>query len=147
MESPFYPNGITGKNQSFVMYLTPIYDSQTQTYMNIITLSCMPDGPLGSLVKLKSFPKLSIFSTNGNGNGNNNINSTNCAFVLQRYYSSKSTNEYMFADDITAIFSYLTNNGYTIEKSISKMLNESRVVIGSNGTNGNRSMICIASFV
>ena len=53
----------------------------------------------------------------------------------------------MFADDITAIFSYLTSNGYTIEKSISKMMNESRVVIGANGINGNRSMICIASFI
>ena len=95
-----------------------------------------------------SFPKLSIFNSFKNGT------TSDCIFVLQRYlYSSSNLNKnnrcenYMFADDITAIFSYLTSNGYTIEKSISKMMNESRVVIGANGINGNRSMICIASFI
>ena len=143
MESPFYPNGITGNNRSFTLFLTPIYDSLSQTYMNIITLSCMPDGPLRTLVKLMSFPKLSIFNSFKNGSN------SDCIFVLQRYLCSNLNNlnryeNYMFADDITAIFSYLTSNGYTIEKSISKMMNESRVVIGSNS---NRSMICIASFI
>jgi len=139
MESPFYPNGITGNNKSFTLFLTPIYDSLSQTYMNIITLSCMPDGPLRTLVKLMSFPKLSIFN-----NGFKNGSTSDCIFVLQRYALNniKTYENYMFADDITAIFSYLTSNGYTIEKSISKMMNESRVVIGNN----NRSMICIASF-
>jgi hypothetical protein len=104
----------------------------------------MPDGPLRNLVKLMSFPKLSIFNS-GFKNGSN----SDCIFVLQRYLCSNLNNlnryeNYMFADDITAIFSYLTSNGYTIEKSISKMMNESRVVIGSNS---NRSMICIASFI
>ena len=79
MESPFYPNGITGNNKSFTLFLTPIYDSLSQTYMNIITLSCMPDGPLRNLVKLMSFPKLSIFNS-GFKNGSN----SDCIFVLQR---------------------------------------------------------------
>ena len=169
MESPFYPNGITGPNSSFTIFLEPIYDSFSQTYMNIITLSCMPDGPLKSMVKLMSFPKLSPFICYTDGLP------ANCSFVLMRYpvsnhihtnasdnvqifrmdqglYTSsnlKKETSYMFANDITALFSYLLSHGYTIDTSISKLLKNSGInsVPNFSNGNGNRRMICIATFV
>ena len=170
MESPFYPNGITGPNSSFTIFLEPIYDSFSQTYMNIITLSCMPDGPLKSMVKLMSFPKLSPFICYTDGLP------ANCSFVLMRYpvshhnsyvhasdrtgmirmnqtlYTSsnlKKETSYMFADDITALFAYLLSHGYTIDTSISKLLKNSGIngVSNFSNGNGNRRFICIATFL
>ena len=157
MESPFYPSSSSGA--SFTLYLEPILDSYSQTYRQVITLSCMPPGPLASMVKMMSLPKLSPFATN-----NHSFMGTGCSYILFRYpvaasaYNiiTKKGAEYMYSDDIPAVFSYLTNHGYTIDKGVTKMMNGSRVLVGSVGSGGsgsggsasdsNRRLICFASF-
>jgi hypothetical protein len=159
MESPFYPSSSSGA--SFTLYLEPILDSYSQTYRQVITLSCMPPGPLASMVKMMSLPKLSPFATN-----NHSFMGTGCSYILFRYpvtgsgsasgnIITKKGAEYMYSDDIPAVFSYLTNHGYTIDKGVTKMMNGSRVLVGSgasggsgsaSGSDSNRRLICFASF-
>jgi len=142
MESPFYPNGGCSQPSTFVMYLEPVLDSYSQTYMNIITLSCFPCGPLSSLVRRMSFPRLSSFSY-GIGVGGHG---SQCSFVLMRYPVSSVKNDfsYMFSEDIPAVFSYLIANGYVIQTDYTSIMNRSRVVLGTQ--NGNKCMICFVSY-
>lgn len=148
MESPFYPSGSTASTTSgsFTLYLEPILDSYSQTYRQVITLSSMPPGPLASMVKIMSLPKLSPFVSYTN---NQSELGFGCSYILMRYPNShshpnKKTFDYMYSEDIPAVFSYLTNNGYTIDNSITKMMNGSRILVGS-GSNDKR-LICFVSF-
>jgi hypothetical protein len=143
MESPFYPSTSSG---SFTLYLEPILDSYSQTYRQVITLSCMPPGPLASLVKTMSLPKLSPFVSNMNDRSEFGFG---CSYVLMRYsHFNKKSSTYMYSEDIPAVFSYLTNHGYTIDNSVTKMMNGSRVLVGngSGSNSGDKRLICFASF-
>jgi hypothetical protein len=113
------------------------------------------------MVKMMSLPKLSPFATN-----NHSFMGTGCSYILFRYpvtgsgsasgnIITKKGAEYMYSDDIPAVFSYLTNHGYTIDKGVTKMMNGSRVLVGSgasggsgsaSGSDSNRRLICFASF-
>ena len=154
MESPFYPSGSTASTTSgsFTLYLEPILDSYSQTYRQVITLSSIPPGPLASMVKTMSLPKLSPFVSYTN---NQSELGFGCSYILMRYpngyshpnshsHSKKKGSDYMYSEDIPAVFSYLTNNGYTIDNSITKMMNGSRILVG-NGSNDKR-LICFVSF-
>ena len=156
MESPFYPSSNSMGSHSVTMYLEPILNSYFQTYHEIITLTTMPAGPIGDMVKMVSFPKLSPFQESStysrNGRGGN------CAYTLLRYpaktcgmgsSSIKNMDYYMTADDIPAIFSYLESNGYIIESGLTEMMNRSRVLMGGISEtrfSGDRRMICIFSY-
>jgi hypothetical protein len=148
MESPFYPSTSAINSGSFALYLEPILDSYSQTYQQIITLSCMPLGPLASMVKTMSLPKLSPFASY-----TNTRSEFECSYILLRYPNGfsnpKKKYDYMYSHDIPAVFSYLKNNGYIIDNSVTKMMNGSRVLVGNgccfSGSNDKR-LICFVSF-
>ncbi len=146
MESPFYSNHNGNHyNKTFTLFLEPILVPFEQTYINAITVSCMPPGPLAAMVKMMSLPKLSPFVSN---NDSVLVPNFGCTFVLMRYpvgFSNKKISDYMFSHDIPALFSYLENNGYTINTSTTKMMNESRVLIRGISTS-DRRMICFVSY-
>jgi hypothetical protein len=141
MESPFYPVN----HGSFSLFLEPILDSYSQTYIQVITVSRIPPGPLSSMVKTISLPKLSPFYSIGYpGFG------LNCTHVLLRYpigqTSMKNISDYMYSDDIPAVFYYLTSNGYTVD---AKIMDHSRVVIGGISNtrySGDRRLISFVTF-
>jgi hypothetical protein len=147
MESPFYTN----KGNVFTLYLEPILDSYSQTYIHVVTLSDIPQGPLSKMVKNMSLPKLSKYMSYGSYSGINVSN--NCVYVLMKYPIigpgvPKNIDNYMRSEDIPAIFSYLIANGYIINKDLTKMMNNSKVVMGGisdNRLSGNRKMICMVS--
>ena len=58
MNSPF-----ASSNSIITMYLEPILHPFFQTYIDIITLSAEPPGPLADMVKLINFPKIISLST------------------------------------------------------------------------------------
>ena len=134
MESPF-----ASANSSVVLYLEPYLNTYFKTYQNIITLSAAPKGPLAQLVSTISSPKLSPF------HGHNPLSSHNCTFVLLRYphsgggsgatgrHSPKNPDYFMGADDIPSVFSYLQQNGYTIDTQLTKMMFKSKIDIGGMG--------------
>jgi hypothetical protein len=108
----------------------------------------MPPGPLASMVKIMSLPKLSPFVSYTNDRSEFGFG---CSYILMRYpngCSNKKSSDYMYSDDIPAVFSYLTNHGYTIDNSVTKMMNGSRVLVGNgSGSSGDKRLICFASFV
>ena len=117
--SPF--DNISGN----AIYLEPILDSSTQEYKNIITLDAIPSGPLSTLVFPIKTTDLSIFSTRA----------TTCKYMLSRYTSSKT---FMYEEDIPAIFAYLQQNGYVIDKNLTKLY--------QNKTPKPRDVICIFTY-
>jgi hypothetical protein len=114
--SPF--DNITGN----AIYLEPILDPISQEYKIIITLDAVPSGPLSTLVFPIRTPELSIFSSRHR--------EITCKYMLSRYTTSKC---FMHEDDIPAIFAYLQQNGYTIDKNLTKLYQDKtakpRVVI------------------
>lgn len=141
MESPF-----ASANSSVVLYLEPYLNTHYKTYQDIITLSAMPVGPLSQLVSTISSPKLSPF------HDFNTLSSHNCTFALLRYpsgsnrHSQKHSDYFMGAEDIPSVFSYLQQNGYTVDTQLTKMLFKSKIHVGGNNTSmysGNRKMICM----
>jgi hypothetical protein len=114
----------------------------------------MPLGPLASMVKTMSLPKLSPFDSYTN---NRSELGFGCSYILMRYshpnshsHSNKKGSDYMYSEDIPAVFSYLTNNGYTINNSITKMMNGSRILVGngssSSSSSNDKRLICFVSF-
>ena len=143
MDSPFY------NSKTITMYLEPYLNTEYQSYQNIITLSGMPNGPLSEMVKMLSFRKLSPFQTASIFN----TNSMNCTFALLRYpktsFNNKGQDQFMTADDIPAVISYLIENGYSINSDLTNMLQKSNIKIGGNVDNklsGNRKMICLFTY-
>ena len=150
MESPFYPSSST----TFTLYLEPILDPYSQTYLNVITLSDKPQGPLSNMVNLMSLPKLTNTLSAGTYSG---LNSSTCVYILMKYpaISGSGTNvpknidDYMRSDDIPALFSYLTANGYVIDTNLTHMMTRSKILEGTSDVrfSGNRKLICMVSYI
>ena len=159
-ESPFYNDGgsFGSGSGSFVLYLEPILNSYYQSYQNIITVSTMPPGPLSRLVSKIDMPKLSPYQQAA-AYASPFYNGCNCVNALMRYpcdgYGGngsgvfKNADAFMGSDDIPAVFSYLMNNGYTVDTSISKMLFQSRAMVGGvsdRRLSGDRKMIAMITY-
>lgn len=159
--SPFSSDdGSSGISGSFSLFLEPILNSYYKTYQNIITLNAMPPGPLEDLVTLVDLPALSpqvraaAYSSPFYGG----LGCT-CAHVLLRYPKSviggvgsgafKNADNFMGADDIPAVFSYLQTHGYKVDTSLTKMMFQSRVLVGGvseKRLSGDRKLIAFVSF-
>jgi hypothetical protein len=146
MESPFT------SSSTIVFYLEPVLNSFNKTYQQIITLNTQPKGPLSEFVSVISPPKLSPFQQFGPMSS-----PTNCVRALMRYPkhgdNSRITRNhaeyFMMADDIPSVFSYLVDNGYTIEQDLTQMMQTSGIQLGgvsNSRLSGNRKMICMASY-
>lgn len=150
MESPF------STSNTIVFYLEPILNSYHKTYQNIITVSSIPPGPLSDLVASMSLPKLSPFQHVGTFTPPVTA-PYNCVNVLLRYPktlvnhrpSMKNIDSFMTMEDIPSVLSYLSSNGYTIEKDLSDIMQKANIGFGGTSVNrmsGNRKMICIANY-
>jgi len=152
MESPFARHGST-----FVLYLEPILNPYYHTYQNIITLDCVPSGPLADMVtkidlpKLSSFQQAGVFSSPNFGRGLNGC----CVNVLLRYpkksggFNWKITDVFMGADDIPSVLGYLRANGYVVDTDLTKMMFKSRVEVGGVSDrrfSGDRKVICFVLY-
>lgn len=96
-------------------------DKINQEYKKIIVINKLPLGILkNNVIRLRN-EKLSIFD----------INNEPCLYALK----DPNTNELLELDNITEIFTYLIENGYEIDTSISKLL------LKNNNTN--KDFICV----
>ena len=99
------------------VYLDSI--SRTNEYKNIVTINMFPVGPLGHFVKRIQNPKLSEFKA---------FNETKkCVLSLVDEHGCL-----MNETEIPNLFSYLLSNGYTIDTSLTKMMNTSDVKFTDN---------------
>jgi hypothetical protein len=125
------------------LFSQPYLDTYNQCYKNIVTINFMPQGPLANLVRNVQFPKLSPFKQSGHCNMIQNcgialLSLQGCASGCNKFGSNL-----MVVDEIPTLFSFLLSNNYTIDTSITKMLNQSDIRF--NTDNGNK-LICFISY-
>ena len=115
----------------------PFYDERNQCYKKIIRINKMPTGNLTHIVKRIRSPRLSHFDTYGGsggngGNGGNGdcrgsgLNGFNppCIFAI---FNPNHKNKLLTVDELPDLMTFLVDNGYTIDTSITKMLMKSNV--------------------
>jgi hypothetical protein len=115
----------------YTLQSKPFYDSFKECYRKVITINKEPTGPLKTYTKRVSPPKLSPFKER-----NICCPESSCIHIIM---SLTNPNEYLCVDDVPNLFSYLIDNGYTIDTSITKMMNESDVKM-------NNSLLCFISY-
>lgn len=133
LQSPFI-----NENNTIILYSEPILDPYQNIYLNVLTLSGIPKGPLSKMTKQIKVPNLSSFQTFSSSIMNP---FPNCIYILTRYPNNNQIqiqNQWMFEDDIPSVLSYLQNYNYKIETSL---LNHSQKYCS-----GNRKQICVFSY-
>ena len=109
----------------------PFYDSINQCYRKVLTINQEPLGPLKDLTKRTIPPKLSPFQERDVC-----CPAPNCIYIIM---SPRNSTEYLCINDIGTFFAYLASNGYTIDTSITKMMNESDVKLDN-------SLLCFITY-
>jgi hypothetical protein len=126
-----------------------------QEYDNIVTINLFPKGPLGKIVRKinlsNNMTKLSGFTDYNSGNryrsggcGGWSGLGGNCGYALLSLnnigyggiggggnYNCRREN-LMTANEIPNLFSFLLSNGYKIDTSLTKMMNNSNIQIDTN---------------
>lgn len=140
MESPF------DNNSTIVFYLEPILNSNYNVYENVITMSCIPEGPLKELVIRKSFPKLSPFQQGPT------THRDQCMYVLSRYprqsrsFGVGNQDAFMNGEDVPSLLSYLSANGYKVESDLTRLIFDSKIKNTLNNSQRYRKLICYATY-
>jgi hypothetical protein len=132
---------------SFVLYLEPVLNTFVKEYMNVISVSTMPLGPLQPLVSTLNAPKLSPFREPSPFDGRP---FGSCIYVLMRYPGKRTlrcSDDYMTADDIPAVLGFLMENGYQVDTDLSKMLMKSGVMGGASNYSGKRRLIAMVRWL
>jgi hypothetical protein len=136
--------------KSFVLYLEPVLNTFVQEYMNVITVSAIPPGPLQPLVSTLNAPKLSPFREPSPFDSRP---FGSCIYVLMRYpgkralSSMRCSDSFMTADDIPAVLGFLMENGYQVDSDLSKMLMKSGVMGGVSNYSGKRRLIAMVRWL
>ncbi len=120
------------QNPYYTICVEPYLNLYSKQYENIITIDKMPAGPLSQLVSHYSSPRLSPFQSN---NPNNS-----CKYAIRRNFESNKNMENYFlnADDVPSLLGYLMANGYTIDTSITKIIQKANV--------SNKKMVCLIHY-
>ena len=124
----------------------PYYDNCTQCYKKVIKLNRAPppDSPLNQIIKRVGPIRLSPFQVNsafsgcsGGGSGGGGSggcsgcgNTSQCCNLLITSLQDKT--HLMCIDDIPTLFSFLVTNGFTIDTSITKMMQNSNVKLSND---------------
>lgn len=114
-ESPFYNDS---PSSTFFLYLEPVLNSYYGAYQKVITLSDIPAGPLGAMVKRISVPHLSPFyDTSPLVDNVYRCTNVLLRFPIQGSLSSiKYIGYFMTEEDIPLVIRYLADQGYSFEQ-------------------------------
>lgn len=130
---------------SVILYLEPLLNTYYKEYMNVLTVSDFPDGPLRDLVARIRSEKLSPFTLCSPFD-----HGDSCTMVLSRYPHTKPymgcIDGFMQAKDIPAVLGYLQRNNYNIDTDITKIIQRSGVSVDTDCNRGTRKMICMFSY-
>jgi hypothetical protein len=119
---------------TYTLTIQPYYEYLHQCYRNILVLNNEPIGPLKSITKKMNPPKLSEFNYLSHNN--------ECCYKQKCIYAICDIDnpyELMCLDNIPNLFSYLINNNYIIDTSITKMMQISSVKLTD-------PIICLISY-
>lgn len=108
----------------YTLYSKIYYENSE--YKKIIILDKKPktNGLINNIVKYINISKLSIFDIDDS-----------CAYAI---LNPNNLNKFLKLDEITILFSWLINNGYNINTSITKLITKSNLEIKNN-------IICLIS--
>ena len=130
------------------LFSQPYYDPCSQCYLNIVTMNLLPRGPLLKLTRRVKLYPLSEFKEVGNC-----TRMQTCGIGLRSmrflygsggggfsgggggYNNSYSCSNLMTVEEVPDLFSFLLSNGYTIDTSITKMMNQSSIRYKTNNSN------------
>ena len=122
------------KSKTCMLSTKVFLDTFNQCYKNIIVINLPPEGPLGKIVGRLKMPPLSPF--NVPGPCCNRIGYKDCSLALFSLRGGCGGNGrgncLMNDDEIPDLFSFLLSNGYKIDTSLTKMMNQSEVKINDN---------------
>lgn len=116
--------------KSYMLSTRVFLDTYNQCYKNIIVINLLPDGPLKRIVRRLQMPPLSPFNVPGPCCSRNN-----CALALLSLRGGCGNGQgncLMNDDEIPDLFSFLLSNGYKIDTSLTKMMNQSEIKINDN---------------
>jgi len=111
--------------KSYMLSTRVFLDTFNQCYKNIIVINLPPEGPLGKIVRRLQMPPLSPFNSPGPCCSKNS-----CALALLSLRGGCCG--LMNDGEIPDLFSFLLSNGYKIDTSLTKMMNQSDVKINDN---------------
>ncbi len=106
----------------FTLYSRPYLDTCSKNYYNIVTLNIPPPGPLAKFVQPVKFYPLSPFKS---FDSCSQTRSELCGLAIVAPCLGQQGNccrvPFVTTDDVPLLFSYLIENGYTIDTSLTKM--------------------------
>ena len=123
--------------KTVTLFSQPFLDTYNQCYKNIVTINLIPQGPLAQFVRRVQFPPLSQFKQPGPCSRINN-----CGLALTSLNNMRGSG-FMIVDEVPNLMSYLLSNGYTINTSITKMLNTSDIRFETENAN---KIICLVTY-
>ena len=100
---------------TYAIFSTPYYDTFEERYKNILTINKSTAGELVKIIRRIKFFQLSPFKS---------VKRVMCGYGICLNGNTLAT-----VDEIPELFSFLMMNGYTIDTSLTKMMNESDVRI------------------
>ena len=127
-------------SSTFVLSIQPFLNNynnnyNNNAYRNIVTINTIPKGPLSKFVRKVKLNPLSEFKE---------PRFQTCALAL---LSLKQINNYgclMDVDEIPELFNFLLENGYKIDTSITKMINNSEIRFHSENAN---KVVCFVTYI
>jgi hypothetical protein len=126
--------------KTVTLFSQPFLDTYNQCYKNIVTINLIPQGPLAQFVRKVQFPPLSQFKQPGPCSRINN-----CGLALTAFNNvcNRTCHNFMIVDDVPNLLSFLLSNGYSINTSITKMLNTSDIRFETENAN---KIICVVTY-
>jgi hypothetical protein len=121
--------------KTYMLSTRVFLDTFNQCYRNIVVINLPPEGPLSKIVRRLQMPPLSPF--NAPGPCCNRVRAKDCSLALFSLEGCDGVgkgreNCLMYDDEIPDLFSFLLSNGYKIDTSLTKMMNQSEVKLNDN---------------
>ena len=112
-------------SRHFSIFSCPYLDINQQCYTNIVTINCVPSGPLNNIVCRVKFNKLSPFKQ---PTGCNRVETCGLSILSLK---GRCKNVYMTVDELPDLFTFLLNNGYNINTQLSKIFEKNNIEISN----------------
>lgn len=121
----------------YCFYVQPFYDNLAKEYRHIVSINCEPMGPLKNYVRKMVFPRLSTFVSSGIGCSNL------CVYAIKNMDgvcgsgsgsgsgSGCCDSDLLGVDNVDALVMFLIENNYTINKDITKIMNNDKINVNN----------------
>ena len=110
----------------YSFYIQPYYDTANEQYINIVTINKNPNGPLSNYITTLRYNKLSDFS------GFNKTCKPLCIYAIKNINLSSCNNlNLLSAENIDELVTFLIENNYTINKDITKIMNNEKIYVNN----------------